>query len=186
MPARPLHRSVPSGRRYSPTLQQNHGQLAATSQHSCSLYKIPCRQVERGCTDCSRSIMHYGHTVTYLDYLFTPYISMHLMQSSGCPRQHKTLRRSSCSGCCQVATKLLPQAALEQCRKLQGHPPGALNTHLWWGQAFMQVMRRVQSLLSVSWAGWLCRGQPAVASPSGASAGPPLSHAVVCAAFAHK
>ena len=47
-------------------------------------------------------------------------------------------------------------------------------THLWWGQAFTQVMHRVQSLLSVSWAGWLCRGQPAVASPSGGSAGPPL------------
>lgn len=47
-------------------------------------------------------------------------------------------------------------------------------TYLWWGQAFTQVMHKVQSLLSVSWAGWLCRGQPDVASPSGGSAGPPL------------
>ena len=86
-----------------------------------------------------------------------------------------TLRRSSCSACCQTATKssLTPGrhcAALKQCRKLQG----GLNTHLWWGQAFTQVMHKVQSLLSVSWAGWLCRGQPAVSSPSGDSAGPPL------------
>ena len=67
-----------------------------------------------------------------------------------------------------------PRYALCSTEAVQEASGWSLRTHLWWGQAFTQVMHKVQSLLSVSWAGWLCRGQPAVASPSGGSAGPPL------------
>lgn len=170
MPARPLHRSVPSGRRYSPTLQQKLGSLQPPASTAAACKVFPARRWSR---------LHHlqqEHIVVCFEHLIirrtlhAPPAKQWMSQAAHDPLRQQLL----CMLPNSHTTSFQPKAGAVQYLSSAGSFTLVSKTYLWWGQAFTQVMHKVQSLLSVSWAGWLCRGQPDVASPSGGSAGPPL------------